>query len=268
MAMRPQSLVVCFDASANKQTHEPVMKPVLFISDLHLDNERPEIVHLFLRFLQERATQAEALYILGDFFEAWIGDDAVPEDHPVIAALRAFTATGVPLYVMRGNRDFLLGERFEEMTGARLLPDPTVITLGNEPVLLMHGDSLCIDDTEYQQFRAMVHNPQWQAMFLAKSIEERLQMARQARQESTSRNSQLMESQESIMDVNQGAVEQTMREHGVQRLIHGHTHRPNVHALTVDGQPATRIVLGDWYDQGSVLEYRDGSYDLQDIPRG
>lgn len=244
------------------------MKPVLFISDLHLDTSRPEIVRLFLAFLQQRATQAEALYILGDFFEAWIGDDAVQDDHPVIAALRAFTATGVPLYVMRGNRDFLLGERFEQLTGAQLLPDPTVITLGDEPVLLMHGDSLCIDDAEYQQFRAMVHNPEWQAIFLSKSIDERMEIARQARQESTARNSQLMEAQESIMDVNQGAVEQAMRDHAVRRLIHGHTHRPAVHQLTVDDQPATRIVLGDWYDQGSVLEYRDGRYELQDIPQG
>ncbi len=244
------------------------MKPVLFISDLHLDTSRPEIVRLFLAFLQQRATQAEALYILGDFFEAWIGDDAVQDDHPVIAALRAFTATGVPLYVMRGNRDFLLGERFEQLTGAQLLPDPTVITLGDEPVLLMHGDSLCIDDAEYQQFRAMVHNPEWQAIFLSKSIDERMEIARQARQESTARNSQLMEARESIMDVNQGAVEQAMRDHAVRRLIHGHTHRPAVHQLTVDDQPATRIVLGDWYDQGSVLEYRDGRYELQDIPQG
>lgn len=243
------------------------MKPVLFISDLHLDTSRPEIVQLFLHFLQQRATQAEALYILGDFFEAWIGDDAVPPDHPVIAALKGVSATGVPLYVMRGNRDFLLGEQFEQLTGARLLPDPTVITLGGDPVLLMHGDSLCTDDTTYQQFRAMVHNPQWQQMFLAKPIEERMELARQARQESTARNTGLMDTQESIMDVNQGAVEQAMREHGVQRLIHGHTHRPNVHEFTVDGKPATRIVLGDWYDQGSVLEFRDGAYDLQDIPK-
>ncbi|MCC5860094.1 MAG: UDP-2,3-diacylglucosamine diphosphatase [Ectothiorhodospiraceae bacterium] len=242
------------------------MRPVLFISDLHLDASRPEIVQLFLQFLQQRATQAEALYILGDFFEAWIGDDAVTPDHPVIAALKAFSTTGVPLYVMRGNRDFLLGEQFEQMTGARLLPDPTVITLGDERVLLMHGDSLCTDDTEYQQFRAMVHDPQWQQMFLAKSIEERMEMARRARQESTARNSQLMDTQESIMDVNQGAVEQIMLEHDVQRLIHGHTHRPKVHTFTLKEKRATRIVLGDWYDQGSVLEYRDGAYDLQDIP--
>ncbi|MCC5809578.1 MAG: UDP-2,3-diacylglucosamine diphosphatase [Ectothiorhodospiraceae bacterium] len=242
------------------------MKPVLFISDLHLDTSRPAIVQLFMQFLQHRASRAEALYILGDFFEAWIGDDAVPSDHPVIATLRQFTATGVPLYVMRGNRDFLLGTAFEEMTGARLLPDPTVITLGDEPVLLMHGDSLCIDDTEYQQFRAMVHNPEWQKQFLARSIEERLALARQAREESSSRNSQLMQGQEQIMDVNQGAVESTMREHGVTRLIHGHTHRPNVHRFPLKGQQATRIVLGDWYDQGSVLEYRDGAYDLQEIP--
>ncbi|MCP1676714.1 UDP-2,3-diacylglucosamine hydrolase [Natronocella acetinitrilica] len=243
------------------------MKPVLFISDLHLDPARPAITKLFLEFLQTRATQAEALYILGDFFEAWIGDDAVPPEHPVLAGLALFTRqAGVPLYVMRGNRDFLLGDQFAANTGAVLLPDPTTIELGGERVLLMHGDSLCTDDHDYQQFRAMVHDPGWQQQFLAVTIEQRLQMAKQARQESTARNAHLASTSEYIMDVNQQAVETTMREHGVRRLVHGHTHRPNVHALTIDGESATRIVLGDWYDQGSVLEYRDGEWDLQTIP--
>ncbi len=238
-------------------------KPVLFISDLHLDESRPAVTQLFLGFLQQRAARAEALYILGDFFEAWIGDDAVPPAHPVIAALRALTASGVPLYVMRGNRDFLLGSRFEEMTGAKLLADPTVIDLHGTPTLLMHGDSLCTDDREYQQFRAMVHNPQWQAQFLAKSIPERIAMAKQARQESMSRNSTLAEE---IMDVNQDAVRATLEEHGVRRLIHGHTHRPAVHKLETRDGKAERIVLGDWYDQGSVLRCQGGECELLELP--
>ena len=238
-------------------------KPVLFISDLHLDESRPAVTRLFLDFLQQRAARAEALYILGDFFEAWIGDDAVPPGHPVIAALRALTASGVPLYVMRGNRDFLLGSRFEEITGAKLLADPTVIDLDGTPTLLMHGDSLCTDDREYQQFRAMVHNPPWQAQFLAKSIPERIAMAKQARQESMSRNSTLAEE---IMDVNQEAVRATLEEHGVRRLIHGHTHRPAVHKLETRDGEAERIVLGDWYDQGSVLRCQGGECELLELP--
>ena len=242
------------------------MKPVLFISDLHLDPGRPAITELFLRFLQERASQADALYILGDFFEAWIGDDAVPDDHPILVSLKYLSSSGVALYVMRGNRDFLLGRGFEEATGSTLLPDPTTVELGGEPALLMHGDLLCTDDVEYQQFRAMVNDPRWQEGFLSKSIGERMAMAKQARKESMARNIELAGSRETIMDVNQGAVERTMRDHGVRRLIHGHTHRPDIHHFQLDGNPAVRIVMGDWYEQGSVLEYRDGEYDLQTIP--
>ncbi|MDN3518815.1 UDP-2,3-diacylglucosamine diphosphatase [Aquisalimonas lutea] len=244
------------------------MLPTVFIADLHLDERRPRIVQLFLQFLQETAGRADALYILGDLFEAWIGDDAVPADHPVLAGLRAFAATGTPLYVMRGNRDFLLGEGFAEATGARMLDDPTVIRLGDEPVLLMHGDLLCTDDRDYQQFRAMVHDPAWQREFLARSVEERLALAREARDESTSHTSALAGGSEAIMDVNPDAVRETMREHGVQRLIHGHTHRPDTHTFELDGRPATRIVLGDWFEQGSVLRYQDGDYQLREIPVG
>lgn len=244
------------------------MKPVLFISDMHLDPSRPAIAALFLEFLRRRASQAERLYMLGDIFEAWIGDDAVPPDHPVLAGLRNLTDSGVPVYVMRGNRDFLLGRDFAEVTGTTLLDDPTVIELGGEPVLLMHGDLLCTDDVEYQQFRAMVNDPNWQAGFLAKTVDERIELAKQARQESSSRNRMLAEGDAGIMDVNQDEVESTMRRHNTLRLIHGHTHRPDIHHFRLDGQAAVRIVLGDWYDQGSVLEYRDGRYDLQTIPVG
>jgi UDP-2,3-diacylglucosamine hydrolase len=246
------------------------VKPVLFISDLHLDPSRPGIIRLFLEFLATDARSAAALYILGDLFEAWIGDDAVPADHPVLSGLRALSAGGVPVLVIRGNRDFLLGADFARHTGARLLDDPTCIELSGERVLLMHGDSLCIDDVEYQAFRRLVHDPSWQAGFLAKSIPERMALAGQARQESSARNAALADSAQgnAIMDVNAEAVIATLRAHGVRRLIHGHTHRPAIHTLGVDGEPATRIVLGDWYDQGSVLIHHPGpgQWELQGLP--
>ncbi|RFA30874.1 UDP-2,3-diacylglucosamine diphosphatase [Alkalilimnicola ehrlichii] len=244
-------------------SHPASDKPVLFISDLHLDPSRPQLGALFLTLLEQARSQAAALYILGDLFEAWIGDDAVSGDEPPLQGMRALSASGVPLYIMRGNRDFLLGERFAELTGATLLEDPTVIDLHGEPTLLMHGDSLCIDDTEYQQFRAMVHNRQWQQNFLAKSIPERIAMAKAARTESSGRNASI---DDYLMDVNQGAVEAAMREHGVHRLIHGHTHRPAVHDFELDGKAAQRIVLGDWYEQGSQLVCLNGKLALQDLP--
>lgn len=244
------------------------MLPTVFIADLHLDERRPQIVQLFMQFLQQTAGRTDALYILGDLFEAWIGDDAVPADHPVIQALAGFTATGTPLYVMRGNRDFLLGNRFAEATGATMLDDPTIIRLGDEPVLLMHGDLLCTDDHEYQQFRAMVNDPAWQEQFLARTVDERIALAKEAREESASRNNMLADTSDSIMDVNSDTVVATMREHGVHRLIHGHTHRPNRHRFELDGRPAERIVLGDWFEQGSVLRCHEGDYDLKALPLG
>jgi len=247
--------------------HDTRNAPVLFISDLHLDPARPEIIRLFLAFLADEASRAQALYILGDLFEAWIGDDAVEPDHPVVTGLRGLAGAGIPLRIMRGNRDFLLGERFERLTDCTLLPDPSVVQIDGEPVMLMHGDSLCIDDADYQRFRAMVRDPQWQREFLSKTVEERIAYAKQARAESTSRNAMLNDSPDDyLMDVNAGAVETAMREHGVRRLIHGHTHRPDVHDITVDGDPARRIVLGDWYDQGSVLRVNGGEYVLSVLP--
>ena len=237
-------------------------RPILFISDLHLDPSRPAITELFLRFLHEQRDQAETLYILGDLFEAWIGDDAVGPDEPVIAALRTFSEQ-VPTYFMHGNRDFLIGERFAELTGITLLADPTVIDLYGVPTLLMHGDSLCTDDVQYQQFRQMVRNPQWQAFFLAKTIPERLEMARMARSESGARNQQI---DDYLMDVNQQTVEAEMQRHGITRLIHGHTHRPAVHHFELDGRSHTRVVLGDWYDQGSVLRVTADGLKLEGLP--
>ena len=233
----------------------------LFISDLHLSPERPEIVQLFFRFLQEQASQAEALYILGDFFEFWIGDDAGQgaEYQPVNDALKQFTASGVPVYFMGGNRDFLVGQDWADHTGVTLLGDEAVIELYGERVLLLHGDSLTTDDVKQQEFRNMVMNPQWQAMFLGKSIPERLEMARQARMESAKHQSDM---REEIMDVNQQAVESVMRKHGVTRLIHGHTHRPDMHDFLLDGAMAERIVLADWYERGNVLRVRKDRFEL------
>jgi UDP-2,3-diacylglucosamine hydrolase len=168
----------------------------------------------------------------------------------VLRDLKQLTASGVPVYVMLGNRDFLLGSEFEKMTGCTLLSDPSIINLYGTDTLLMHGDTLCTDDVDYQVFRKQVRNPEWQKAVLAKSIEERVKIAREARAESLIRTA---EKSEAIMDVNAQAVENIFREYGVSRIIHGHTHRPAVHEITVDNKPVTRIVLGDWYEQTSVL---------------
>jgi UDP-2,3-diacylglucosamine hydrolase len=206
------------------------------------------------------------LYILGDLFEAWIGDDNDdPHDVRVIAALRATVQRGIPVWIMHGNRDFLLGERFASATGCTLLADPARIELGDEPTLLTHGDILCTDDHEYQQFRTMVRNPEWQRQFLAKPLAERRAIAAGLRETSRQRTG---EKAAEIMDVNPQAVLDTLRTHGVRRLIHGHTHRPAVHELELDGRPAQRIVLGDWYAQGSVLYVEDGVLRLESLPLG
>ncbi len=224
----------------------------LFVSDLHLSDQRPAITEAFIAFLDGEARQAGALYILGDLFEAWLGDDMVlPEYTRAIEAMHRLADTGVPLYVMHGNRDFLLGTDFAAMSGVQLLPESAIIDLHGTPTLLLHGDTLCTDDVEYQKFRAMVRNPAWQAEVLAKSPEERLALARQFREMSMA---EMQGKSETIMDVNADAVAAAFRAAGVRQMIHGHTHRPAIHDLEIDGEPARRIVLGDWYDQGSVLE--------------
>jgi len=237
----------------------------LFISDLHLCGTRPAITRLFLDFLQRRASAADALYILGDLFEYWIGDEAIRQEEfrAIVGGLRELTASGTPVYVMHGNRDFLMAAGFEKATGCRLLPDPTRIDLHGTPTLLMHGDSMCIDDVEYMAFRTQVRNPVWQREFLGKPITERDQIVRNYRE--ISKNSTASKRPE-IMDVNQQAVETVMREHGVRRLIHGHTHRPKEHVFTLDGQPARRMVLGDWYEQGSVLSVDARGWVLESLP--
>ena len=237
------------------------MPDTLFISDLHLDPERPAITTLFLDFLASRAIRSDALYILGDLFEAWIGDDDTSSmNQAVCAGLKACATAGTPVYVMRGNRDFLLGSGFAERSGCTLLEDPTRIDLYGRPALLMHGDLLCTDDTEYMAFRKMVRDPVWQRDLLAKPLDERRQMAQAMR---ASSREQTGGKPESIMDVNSDAVVRLMTEHHVQRLIHGHTHRPAIHDLDIAGHAAQRIVLGDWYEQGSVLVCSPAGCELQ-----
>lgn len=223
----------------------------LFIADVHLGNEHPGISQRFNAFLRRTAPGAEALYILGDLFEVWIGDDAVQPEHQVtLDTLRDLTSHDLPIYVMHGNRDFLLGQQFEATTGCQLIADPIVIELQGTPTLLMHGDALCTDDTGYQQFRSQVRDESWQQWFLSRSIEERLAYVRQVRDESRRRS---QKKSLDIMDVNTQAVVDAMKQHDVKQLIHGHTHRPAVHDLQIDGIAAQRIVLGDWYTQNSGL---------------
>lgn len=237
----------------------------LFISDLHLCGTRPAITRLFLDFLRRRARAADALYILGDLFEYWIGDEAIEQEEfrAIVHGLRELTAAGTPVFVMHGNRDFLMADGFEKASGCRLLADPARVDLHGIPTLLMHGDSLCIDDIEYMAFRVQVRNPAWQREFLAKSVAERDRIVRDFRE--ISKNSTASKKPE-IMDVNQNAVEAIMREYGVRRLIHGHTHRPKEHVFTLDGQSARRMVLGDWYEQGSVLSVDARGWTLEGLP--
>ncbi len=235
----------------------------LFISDLHLSAERPDITTLFIQFLNNEARQAEALYILGDLFEAWLGDDMVlPEYADAIAAMKALSDSGVPVFIMHGNRDFLLGEKFTAMTGATLLDDPTRIDLYGKPSLLLHGDTLCTDDVEYQKFRAMVRNPAWQQQMMALSPQERLALAKEYREMSQAETGNKAED---IMDVNQQTLEQVMQAEGIYHMIHGHTHRPAIHEFNIDSQTAKRIVLGDWYEQGSVLVCNENGCELQGL---
>jgi len=235
----------------------------LFISDLHLDDRRPETTALLQTFLQQEAANAEALYILGDLFEFWLGDDVPTKcSLDVAAALSELSNQGVPCYFMHGNRDFLLKEEYAKQAGVTLLAEETVIDLYGEKVLLMHGDSMCTDDIPYQQFRGLVRNPAWQQDFLSKTPQERLQIALQARDASAEHKDN---ADMQIMDVNQGQVSAAFERHGIYRMIHGHTHRPATHDLEVNGKAAQRIVLGDWYTQGSVLRVSSAGYELSAI---
>jgi UDP-2,3-diacylglucosamine hydrolase len=237
----------------------------LFVSDVHLDARAPQATEQFIQFLRAEAASAEALYILGDLFEAWVGDDdREPANERVCRALRELTAAGVACFALHGNRDFLLGPGFCERSGCRLLTDPVIAQLDGERVLLTHGDALCTDDHPYQELRSIVREPAWQRRFLALPRAHRELLADEARAGSRRHTARTVPR---IMDVNAAAVTAALRAAQVRRMIHGHTHRPGVHDLEVDGEPAQRIVLGAWYEQGSYLSVERGSYELRELPR-
>lgn len=236
----------------------------LFISDLHLTAGDTETIGRFTDFMHGPAREASHLYILGDLFEAWIGDDDDdPRLAPIVGAIRELTDAGVPCALMHGNRDFLLGRQFCAMTGCRLLGDYECVTLFGQRVLLTHGDLLCTDDTRYMTLRAELRSTEWQRDFLARTLAERRQIASDLRQLSAT---EIAMKSDYIMDVNQAAVERTMREHGVALLMHGHTHRPAVHRFELDRAPAARIVLGAWYEQASIVRWTAEGFALETVP--
>ena len=234
------------------------MQDIVFISDLHLAPERPEMINLFLKFADEVAAKVDKLYILGDFLEYWLGDD-----DPALALQPVFDKLTelsdehkTKLYFMHGNRDFLIGNTFAERCHLTLLDDPSIIDIQNRHALLMHGDTLCTDDIEYQKFRTMVRSQQWQQNFLSKSIEERIAIAeklRQASRDSTAKKD------DDIMDVNQQTTDNAFIKNNIDLIIHGHTHRPMIHKKTINGVETIRVVLGDWYKTGSYLRINDTS---------
>ncbi|WP_373203571.1 UDP-2,3-diacylglucosamine diphosphatase [Citrobacter amalonaticus] len=236
----------------------------LFIADLHLCTEEPAITAGFLRFLAGEVRQADALYILGDLFEAWIGDDDPnPLHREIAAAIKAVVDSGVPCFFIHGNRDFLIGKRFACESGMTLLPQEKVLNLYGRRVLILHGDTLCTDDAGYQAFRAKVHQRWLQTLFLALPLCIRKRVAARMRADSKAANrSKSLE----IMDVNPHAVIAEMEKHHVQWLIHGHTHRPDVHPLTANGEPAFRVVLGAWHTEGSMVKVTPDDVELIAFP--
>lgn len=237
---------------------------ILLISDLHLQEQRPDITRAFLDLLSGRARQAEALYILGDFFEAWIGDDAMTSfQRSICQALRQLSDSGTQVLLMHGNRDFLIGKAFCKAAGCTLLPDPCVVELGGEPVLLMHGDTLCTQDVAYMKLRRYLRNPLTLWVLRHLPLATRHKLARKLRSES---RAQTRMKASDIVDVTLDEVPRQMAAHGVRTLIHGHTHRPAVHELLVEGQPARRIVLGDWDRSGWVLQADEHGLQLDSFP--
>lgn len=239
----------------------------LFVADCHLSPKRPEIVKLFCHFLNKEASKAQRLFILGDLFDLWLGDDDPAQGlEDVIARLRSLSSS-TPIYFMPGNHDFLAGEGFALRTRCQLInqssaKDYSVIDLYGRATLLMHGDQLCTDDVAYQRYRAIVRNPITQALWRVMSLKQRQFLANKLSFRSKHATAK---KPETIMDVNQKTVEKVMAQHGVYHLIHGHVHRPAIHHFTLDGKPAQRIVLGDWYEQGSVLEISDNGTDLRQL---
>ena len=237
----------------------------LFISDLHLEAERPDIAEQFLKFLETDASEADDLYILGDLFEAWVGDDD-PNTHyfTIKRALRKLSDSGIPVYFMHGNRDFMIGRGFANETGVEILKDPHKVVMYGRQVLLSHGDALCTDDVQYQRVRKMTRDPDWQATMLARPLKARLRMAEEARRQSLEQTLNLsME----IMDVNQDAVKTVIKSFKVDVLLHGHTHRPAIHDVDLGNRKAKRIVLGDWYTQGSMVRWDSRGPKLEEMPR-
>ncbi len=226
----------------------------LFISDLHLCDSRPHITKAFIEFLDKIASKSQALYILGDLFEYWAGDDSILTDamQPTIYALHSLSKKGIPIFLIHGNRDFLLGEGFEKAAGIKILPDPSIVMLYGKPVLLSHGDALCTDDIVYQEFRNEVRNSNWKIQFLSQPLANRIayieQLRAKSEQEKSNKSMQ-------IMDVNTVSVDDLLREYAYPPIfIHGHTHRPNKHIHVLDRKTCERWVLGDWYEQGSYLK--------------
>lgn len=239
---------------------------VAFVSDIHLTPDTPEILDRFREFADRIPSRARQLYILGDLFEFWIGDDGTEllGHSEAEALLKRISDSGVDLYFIHGNRDFLVGGEFARRTGCKILPDPTVIELGGSRILMSHGDSLCIQDTEHQARRRQMTSSKWKVAFLDQPLDRRLATAREMRGKSEAAKQQ---KDMHIMDVDQEHLEQVMRQHRTPVLIHGHTHRPAVHRFRLDGVQATRIVLGDWYTQQSMLVCEDGHYSLYEGER-
>lgn len=225
----------------------------LFVSDLHIEADRPDIANQFLQFLETEALNADALYILGDLFEFWVGDDDPNEHYAWIKqGLRKLTKKNIPVFFMHGNRDFMIGQDFADETGITILTDPYVVEIHGETVLLSHGDIYCTDDIQYQAVRKMTRDPKWQATMLTRSLEERISFSEQARADSKAHGDNI---DQAITDVNQAAIKSALRQANVTLMLHGHTHRPAVHEIEVDGKQARRIVLGDWYQHGSVVRW-------------
>ena len=226
----------------------------IFISDLHLDKDRPKVIRYFIDFLNNLESDIESLYILGDFVEYWVGDDDPGDGLEEVFSSIKKKSNSIPIYFMHGNRDFMISEKFCNHHGMKFLKDPTKIKLHGKKILLMHGDTLCIDDIEYQKFRTMVRSPLWQNEMLKKSLEERINLAKMLRAKSLSETGT---KDEVIMDVNNDEVISQLKKHNVDMIIHGHTHRPNIHKIISENKEWKRIVLGDWYDKSFILRISD-----------
>ena len=223
----------------------------IFISDLHLDKDRPKVIKYFIEFLKNLESDIESLYILGDFVEYWVGNDDPGDGLEEVFGSIKKKSNDIPIYFRQGNRDFMISQKFCNHHGIKFLKDPTTIELYGKKILLMHGDTLCVDDIEYQKFRAMVRSSSWQDEMLKKSLEERINLAKMLRAKSLSETNT---KDEVIMDVNNDEVISQLKKYDVDMIIHGHTHRPNIHKVISEGKEYKRIVLGDWYDKSFVLK--------------